>query len=159
MSSFIFHITGLLFSAFMTTEASQSVMLDPINITRCPGDEVNLTCKVHAVHHRHVHLIWMSDEYIGTHGQQLEFWEHSKHGKEKRSQIDSNAVATLVIANDSVIESQFRIIVNTSSTIICKDGSSGSSSSSTIDMIGKSTSTLAGVCNCHSSSRNISFWI
>jgi hypothetical protein len=26
-------------------------------------------------------------------------------------------------------------------------------------MIGKSTSTLAGVCNCHSSSRNISFWI
>ena len=118
----------------MPTGIGQPVMLSPgNNISKCPGDEVTLTCKVPAGH-----LIWISNEYIGIDGQQLEFWPHDSLGEQKMSNIDSNVVATLVNIRDSAVESQLRITVKKSGIIICKDGTSGSSNNSTVYMISKS---------------------
>ena len=128
-----FHITDLLFSVLVPIGSGQ--MLSPDKINSCPGDAVNLTCEVHAQH-----LIWMSEEYIGTHGQQLEFLVYSQHGEQKVSKSDPNAVAILVEANNMTVMSQFQITVNRSGTIICKDGNSNTYESTIINLISKSIS-------------------
>ena len=86
-------------------------------------------------------IIWISDEYIGSDGNQLEFGLQSDGiGQNKTSKVDPNTVATFIGPNESdseMVVSQLQIKVNETGIIECRDGTSGTSVSSTINLISK----------------------
>ena len=91
------------------------------NINVCPNDVINFNCMVEGARI----LAWISDQYIGTGGMQLEFIATHSEGYELRSNVDPNVVATLTSTdNNRSLTSTLRIIVASpdnisNSTIVC----------------------------------------
>ena len=94
----------------------------------CPGKEIVFTCKTNGSV-----IAWISNEYIGIDGNQLELASMYTVGHTVTSTINSKTFANLtMIKGDQVIESQLHIMVSKdfpTANITCSDVSHGSSSS------------------------------
>ena len=94
----------------------------------CPDKEIVFTCKTNGSV-----VAWISNEYIGIDGNQLELASLYPVGHTVRSTINPKTFANLtMIKGDRVIESQLHITVSKdfpTANITCSDVSHGSSSS------------------------------
>ena len=95
----------------------------------CPGQEVIFTC----ITNGSVVVAWISDDYIGSNGRQLEFASNSHSlGAKATSTIDPNTFAELTMKEDGLVtESQLYITVSqeiSSATVTCIDVGTGSNS-------------------------------
>ena len=111
------------------------------NINVCPDDVINFNCVVKGARI----LAWISDQYIGTGGTQLELTDTASEGHEERSDVDPNVVATLTStdSNRRTLTSTLHIIVASSdnisnSTIVCDQrNTNGTAASVTLYYLGK----------------------
>ena len=94
----------------------------------CPDKEIVFTCKTNGSV-----IAWISNEYIGIDGNQLELASMYTVGHIVKSTINPKTFANLtMIKRDRVIESQLHIMVSKdfpTANITCSDVSHGSSSS------------------------------
>ena len=140
-----------LYVIFITTANLQMATTSPLIMLSsslsegrqaCPGDEITFTCLTNGSSS----LAWISDDYIGQGGIQLEFASFDSPGRIARNRVSPIGTQATLVSKEieenetqGILESQLNIIVTSdypSPTIKCLNVDTGSQESTSFQLLG-----------------------